>query len=101
MRVCSRTRTLARARASVARRVLEAVAEYACFFLTVEVVVVPRAWGDFRVAVAADDASTLSCADFNAAASQVLPPPDASEVQRRRAVEAQDYLGNGMVWLHG
>ena len=52
-------------------------------------------------AVAADEASTLSCADFNAAASQVLPPPNASEVQRRRAVEAQDYLGNGMVWLHG
>ena len=53
------------------------------------------------VPVAADDASALSCADFNAAASQVLPPPNASEVQRRRAVEAQDYLGNGMVWLHG
>ncbi|MDM0000596.1 hypothetical protein QTI24_18395 [Variovorax sp. J22P240] len=50
---------------------------------------------------AADDASTLSCADFNAAASQVLPPPNASELQRRRAVEAQDYLANGMVWLHG
>ena len=49
----------------------------------------------------AEDASTLSCADFNAAASQVLPPSNASEVQRRRAVEAQDYLGNGMVWLHG
>lgn len=48
-----------------------------------------------------DDASTLSCADFNAAASQVLPGANASEVQRRRAVEAQDYLGNGMVWLHG
>ncbi|MDM0104612.1 hypothetical protein QTH97_06700 [Variovorax sp. J22R24] len=50
---------------------------------------------------AADDASTLSCADFNAAASQVLPGANANEVQRRRAVEAQDYLGNGMVWLHG
>ncbi|MGJ7506516.1 hypothetical protein [Variovorax sp. GT1P44] len=50
---------------------------------------------------AAGDASTLSCADFNAAASQVLPSANASEAQRRRAVEAQDYLGNGMVWLHG
>ena len=49
----------------------------------------------------ADDASTLSCADFNAAASQVLPGANASEARRRRAIEAQDYLGNGMVWLHG
>lgn len=49
----------------------------------------------------ADDASTLSCADFNAAASQVLPDPNASEARRQRAVEAQDYIGNGMVWLHG
>ncbi|MDM0010907.1 hypothetical protein QTH87_00520 [Variovorax sp. J22P168] len=50
---------------------------------------------------AADDASSLSCADFNAAASQVLPGPNPTELQRRRAVEAQDYIGNGMVWLHG
>jgi hypothetical protein len=49
----------------------------------------------------ADDASALSCADFNAAASQVLPGQNATEAQRRRAVEAQDYLGSGMVWLHG
>ena len=49
----------------------------------------------------ADDASALSCADFNAAASQVLPGQNASDAQRRRAIEAQDYLGTGMVWLHG
>lgn len=49
----------------------------------------------------ADDASALTCADFNAAASQVLPGQNATEAQRRRAIEAQDYLGNGMVWLHG
>ena len=49
----------------------------------------------------ADDASTLTCADFNAAAAQVLPGQNATDAQRRRALDAQDYIGNGMVWLHG
>lgn len=31
----------------------------------------------------------------------MLPDPNASEARRQRAVEAQDYVGNGMVWLHG
>ncbi len=49
----------------------------------------------------ADDSSTLSCADFNAAASQATPAKDATAAQKRTAVDAQDYIGTGMVWLHG
>jgi hypothetical protein len=48
-----------------------------------------------------NDASSLSCADFNAAASQADPPKDASAEERRRALDAQDYIANGMVWIHG
>lgn len=49
----------------------------------------------------ADDSSTLSCADFNAAAAQVTPAKNATAAQKRTAVDAQDYIGTGMVWLHG
>jgi len=49
----------------------------------------------------ADDSSTLSCADFNAAAAQVAPGKNATATQKRTALDAQDYIGTGMVLLHG
>ncbi|MDM0073204.1 hypothetical protein QTH90_02345 [Variovorax sp. J2P1-59] len=50
---------------------------------------------------AADDSSSLSCADFNAAAAQVTAGKNATAAQKRTALDAQDYIGTGMVWLHG
>lgn len=54
-----------------------------------------------RPMATADDASSLTCADFNAAAAQAHPGSSATSAERRRALDAQDYIGNGMVWIHG